>query len=86
MKYAAIITTTEHIPGDQRSRDYPGHGYPAHSVERTTFKKFKDLAAMEEYVSVEDKSKFGKDDYVLIQYEELEVKRTVSLVIQSVGT
>jgi hypothetical protein len=55
-------------------------------VERTTFKKFKDLAAMEEYVSVEEESKFGKDNYVLIQYEELEVKKTVSLEIRSVGT
>ena len=85
MKYAAIITTTETIPGDQRSRDYPGHGYPTHNVERTTFKKFKDLAAVEEYVRRQDESKFGKDDYILIQYEELEVKKTVSLEIQSAG-
>jgi hypothetical protein len=83
MKYAAIITTTETIPGDQRSRDYPGHGYGEHQVERTTIKKFKDLAAVEEYVRCEDESKYGKDNYILIQYEELVVKKTVSLEIQS---
>jgi hypothetical protein len=31
--YAVIIyaTNTVHIPGDQRSRDAPGHGYPEHT-------------------------------------------------------
>lgn len=86
MKYAAIIMVTEHIPGDERSKQWPGHGYPAHTVERTTIKKFKDLAEVEEYVRREDESKYGKDNYILIQYEELVVKKTVSLEIQSAGS
>lgn len=85
MKYAAIIMVTEHIPGDERSKQWPGHGYGEHQVERTTIKKFKDLAEVEEYVRREDESKYGKvkDNYILIQYEELVVKKTVSLEIQS---
>lgn len=86
MKYAAIIMVTEHIPGDERSKQYPGHGYGEHQVERTTIKKFKDLAEVEEYVRREDESKYGKDNYILIQYEELVVKKTVSLEIQSAGS
>jgi len=25
-------TSTQHVPGDERSRTHPGHGYPAHNV------------------------------------------------------
>jgi len=31
--YAVLIYRTEsfHVPGDERSRTHPGHGYPAHT-------------------------------------------------------
>jgi len=37
--YAVLIysTNTQHIPGDERSRRAPGHGYPAHTVTNDTF-------------------------------------------------
>ena len=31
-----------HVPGDERSRRHPGHGYPAHSVSATDYKAFTD--------------------------------------------
>lgn len=38
--YAVIITeTTQHyVPGDERSRTHPGHGYPEGYETRTTIK------------------------------------------------
>ena len=36
--YAVLVYSTHstHIPGDQRSRDAPGHGYPAHTETSNT--------------------------------------------------
>jgi len=39
-KYAVFIKTSRTIPGDQRSRDFPGHGYPEHTVESTEVIEF----------------------------------------------
>ena len=30
--FAILVSSSTHVPGDQRSIDAPGHGYPAHSV------------------------------------------------------
>lgn len=37
--FAVLVykTETQHIPGDERSRTHPGHGYPAHTVTTTTY-------------------------------------------------
>jgi len=37
--YAVLVykTTSTHVPGDERSRSNPGHGYPAHTVTNTSF-------------------------------------------------
>jgi len=35
------------VPGDQRSRDAPGHGYPEHTEVTTEYEAFADKAAFE---------------------------------------
>ena len=37
--YAVLVykTTSTHVPGDERSRTHPGHGYPAHNVTSDSF-------------------------------------------------
>lgn len=30
--YALLVPEITHVPGDERSRTSPGHGYPAHNV------------------------------------------------------
>ena len=37
--YAVIVyeTTSVHVPGDERSRTCPGHGYPAHTDNYEVF-------------------------------------------------
>lgn len=32
-KFIAFSKTSTYVPGDERSRTNPGHGYPAHTVE-----------------------------------------------------
>lgn len=38
--YAIIQSETVHIPGDERSRTNPGHGYPAEDVETISYRVF----------------------------------------------
>lgn len=43
--WAIIEVTTFTVPGDQRSRDAPGHGYPAHTEQQITYRAYTDEAA-----------------------------------------
>lgn len=44
--WAIIETYSETVPGDQRSRDFPGHGYPEHVEERIRYRPFSTREAM----------------------------------------
>lgn len=39
-KYAVVYQEHTHVPGDERSRTHPGHGYPAHTETHNVFKGF----------------------------------------------
>ena len=38
--WAVIENVTTHHEGDQRSRDAPGHGYPAHTTSEMVYRPF----------------------------------------------
>lgn len=43
-KHWAVITTTSiYVPGDDRSRTHPGHGYPEHYEESIIYQVFTDF-------------------------------------------
>lgn len=47
----AIITTSSYtVPGDERSRAQPGHGYSEHTVETINYEAFTDFARFEQSV------------------------------------
>ena len=45
--WAIIEGTSVSIPGDERSRTNPGHGYPAHTEDYITYEAFTDKAEFE---------------------------------------
>jgi hypothetical protein len=45
--WAIIETTSVHIPGDERSRTNPGHGYPASTETFITYRAFTSQAEWE---------------------------------------
>lgn len=58
--WVIVLFDTIHIPGDQRSIQSPGHGYPAHSEITLKYVAFKDHESWKgaiEYLTVE-KQKF----------------------------
>ena len=78
MKYAALVTKFVTIPGDERSRTHPGHGYPEHTEEYVEMVPFESREAMEAWVQ-RSTTGYSKPRFKLIRYEELDYATTVSV-------
>lgn len=48
--YAIVTIASVHIEGDQRSRDAPGHGYPAHTDYYVNYVSYTDQREWEAVV------------------------------------
>lgn len=42
--WAILSNASEYVPGDERSRTNPGHGYPASTIQYLTYEPFTDEA------------------------------------------
>lgn len=80
-KYAVLLTKSVYIPGDERSRTNPGHGYPEHTESFACIEHFKDYDDMLKWVDRREKSTYVKEPYTIIQFEELKVTTTVSVSV-----
>lgn len=83
MKFAAIIKGSMFVPGDERSRTDPGHGYGDSYQETTSFKEFANENEMHAWVTAQEKFK-PESQYRLIQYEELMVTKSLKIEIKKV--
>lgn len=54
------------VPGDERSRTNPGHGYPEHTEHAMTMIVFETKEDMEESVRTREGRLFGKKDYKVL--------------------
>jgi len=79
-KYAAFISESRHIPGDERSRTNPGHGYPAHTINYTTVREF--CSEQEMLLWVKQQDGFNSKNYRIVTFEEVTLKRTVTVKIE----
>lgn len=48
--YAVIFTDSVTIPGDERSRTNPGHGYPEHTVGTISYRSFLNKYELSAYI------------------------------------
>lgn len=80
MKYAALVSKSITIPGDERSRLHPGHGYPEHTEEYLELVTFENKEAMEVWVK-RSTTGYSKPTFKLIKYEELNYETTVSVKV-----
>lgn len=80
MKFAALVKTSTYVEGDQRSRDAPGHGYPAHTVEGIEIVRFEDQAEMEAWIQRTITS-YAPRPFELIRYETLTYSSTTSIKV-----
>lgn len=81
MKYAALVSKSITIPGDERSRSHPGHGYPEHTATCLELVSFENKAAMEAWIAKRPTTGHSKPTFKLIRYEELNYETTVSVKV-----
>lgn len=76
----AIITTSQtYVPGDERSRTNPGHGYPEHHVESINYESFTDYIQFGDRVEQLTKR---NATFKAIQATPVAVETTVTLRLQ----
>jgi hypothetical protein len=78
-QYAAIISSSYKVEGDERSRTNPGHGYPEHTVQYNEFLTFNDRETMQRWLEYEESKIFNKKSYKIIEYIELTIKSTITI-------
>lgn len=58
--FAILEYSNIHIPGDQRSREAPGHGYPASNEPIVQYRAYLDRAEWEAEIQRLETSKFSR--------------------------
>lgn len=82
-------TTSTHVPGDERSRTNPGHGYPAHDVVDTSYEYWaigekKDLEGAIKFLEERKKESYLEPDpYRVVEVRPVEVKIEIEVKIAS---
>lgn len=83
--YAIITFETIHVPGDERSRTNPGHGYPAHTESVVNYQAFTNRAEWESAVAAKKAPKFGpaQDNFiaVFVKQAKIEIITKVSIEV-----
>lgn len=77
--FAALVFESILIPGDARSRECPGHGYPEHSESVVKYIVFKDRTEMESWVNQQELSPYRRDNYRVMEVKPLSVKLTATV-------
>jgi len=76
MTHIYAVTYTEQIyhEGDQRSRDYPGHGYPAYTEDKLIFKAFKNEKEFKDWIIEETNRQYSKKTFRAYKCTPIEIK------------
>jgi len=75
--YAILENRSIDIPGDERSRTHPGHGYPASTEEVWNYIVFDNSSEWEAEVKTRAESRFGSKNFVAISATPASIRTTV---------
>lgn len=78
-QYAALVSGSVYIPGDERSKTNPGHGYPAENKPIIQFVCFADQNEMKNWVAKEELSRYSQKAYKIIEFTPLEIAVSVNV-------
>lgn len=81
--FAILTTRSVTIPGDERSRTNPGHGYPEHTDLSWSIETFPTQAAWEQEIKDRAGRAFASRDWVPVILNRPEIKQTVSIEVQT---
>ncbi len=77
--YAILEQRSISIPGDERSRTNPGHGYPASTEQVWDYIVFKDRDEWEAEIKRRHGLVFGNKDFVAISATPARISTTISV-------
>ena len=77
--FAIIYFDSIYIPGDQRSIDCPGHGYPASTEVVAKYLAFTDRTEWEE--EIESRMRSDKKNFTAIQVKPVSIKTKIVIDI-----
>jgi hypothetical protein len=80
--YAILDPKSINIPGDERSRTHPGHGYPASTEHTWDYIVFSDRASWETEVKKRKGLVFGSQDFVAISATPATITTTVQVEVK----
>lgn len=81
--FAALVFDSIYIPGDERSRTNPGHGYPESRESIVKYITFKDKEEMTKWVTDRENPRFGspQKNYKVISSKPLSVSVKVDVSV-----
>jgi hypothetical protein len=81
--YAIIQSDSIYIPGDERSRTCPGHGYPAETKQVVSYEVYLTKEKLMTAIQELENPKYGyKKEYVAVKVTPIKVTTTLSIDIQ----
>lgn len=80
--YAILSSKSTYIPGDERSRTHPGHGYPESTEYSWDYIVFPDRATWESEVKKRTSSVFGSKDFVAISATPAIISTTIQVDVK----
>ena len=81
--YAIIQSDSIYIPGDERSRTCPGHGYPASTQQVVTYEVYLTKDKLMTAIQELENPKYGsKKNYVVVKVTPIKVTTSINIDIQ----
>ncbi len=79
--FAVLEFDSVYVPGDERSRTNPGHGYPEHYEETVKYIAFDSKKELEEWLGNKYPFKLDSNNYTVLDVSPKQVTRSVSINI-----
>lgn len=81
--YAILKEKTTSVPGDERSRTNPGHGYPAHTVESWGVELFATKEEWEAEIEKLSGRVYASKNWLPVILNRPNVKQTVTIEVET---
>lgn len=79
--YAIAHFSSITIPGDERSKTHPGHGYPEYSQNTTDLRIYKDKTAWEAEITRLTNNRYSSSNWAALILRRPNINSTVTITI-----
>ncbi len=83
--FAIMEFTSMTIPGDERSRTHPGHGYPESTEYFVRYIAFMDKEEWEREIKQRVEAKYGKTDFTAVFVKKASISTEIKVNVDVAG-